>query len=107
VVAVLWDAGWAFGAAEAKNALNGFTGVFVRFDPKTAGEADIRLLTAEVEKVAKLKVDAADDRDQRDPRWQSAGAGLRSVRAGGKSDNHQTTAPDHPIAGAPTPPMRM
>jgi chromosome segregation ATPase len=54
----------AFGVAEAKNALNAFTGVLVRFDPKTAGEADIRLLSAEVEKVAKLKVEAADDLKQ-------------------------------------------
>ena len=54
----------AFGIAEAKNALNAFTGVLVRFDPKTAGEADIRLLSAELEKVAKLKVEAADDLKQ-------------------------------------------
>ncbi len=54
----------AFGIAEAKNALNAFTGVLVRFDPKTAGEADIRLLSAEVEKTAKLKVEAADDLKQ-------------------------------------------
>src|ERR1700739_1584847 len=51
----------AFGVAEAQNALSAFTGALVRFDPKTAGEADIRLLSAEVEKVAKLKVEAADD----------------------------------------------
>jgi hypothetical protein len=54
----------AFGIGEAKNALNAFTGVLVRFDPKTAGEADIRLLSVEVEKVAKLKVEAADDLKQ-------------------------------------------
>ena len=54
----------AFGVAEAKNALSAFTGVLVRFDPKTAGEADIRVLSAEIEKVAKLKVEAADDLKQ-------------------------------------------
>jgi chromosome segregation ATPase len=54
----------AFGIAEAQNALTAFTGVLVRFDPKTAGEADIRLLSAEVEKVAKLKVEAAEDLKQ-------------------------------------------
>jgi len=54
----------AFAIGEANNALNAFTGVLVRFDPKTAGEADIRLLTAEVEKVVKLKVEAADELKQ-------------------------------------------
>jgi chromosome segregation ATPase len=54
----------AFGIAEANNALNAFTSMLVRFDPKTAGEADIRVLGGEVEKVARLKVDAAYELQQ-------------------------------------------
>ena len=54
----------AFGVAEANRALNAFTTALVKFDPKTAGEAEIRVMSQEVEKVARLKVEAAEELGQ-------------------------------------------
>src|SRR5271169_2920283 len=54
----------AFGVAEANRALNAFTTALVKFDPKTAGEAEIRVMSQEVEKVARFKVEAAEELGQ-------------------------------------------
>ena len=51
----------AFGVAEANRALSAFTTMLVKFDPKTAGEAEIRVMSQEVEKVARFKVEAAEE----------------------------------------------